>query len=328
MTRHSSSGFFQRFRNQEILDRITPGNVVVAVSGGADSVTLLQLMKRLAGERGWKIIVGHVQHNLRGKESDSDERFVRALSRKWDLPCEVLSVRLDGETDRRGGKRSGAETALEERARILRYRSLADIAEKVGASVIVTAHNANDQAETFLLNLLRGSGTDGLSGILPERRLSEMTGEAGHSRIRILRPLLDLGRAEILDYDRSQKLRYREDKTNRDLRHRRNWVRHRLIPLLTKVQPGIVGRLRDLTAVLRQERRILDAEIEKMKEKSLLRTRSGTVEHLDLVRFFEYNIALRFRFLHHLRPESSYREISRIHALLERKKHLRTSPLS
>src|SRR5262245_52141884 len=146
---------YHRFRNQAILNSVPSGKIVVAVSGGADSVCLLHVLKRLSKERKWDLLVVHVQHHLRGKDSLKDEAFVKSLAGKWGLAFESREIRPP------------KEKSTEEKSRMLRYFQLWEAAQKHGANFIFTAHNANDQAETFFLNLLRGAGTDGLAG-MPE----------------------------------------------------------------------------------------------------------------------------------------------------------------
>ena len=218
---------YQKFRTQDLLNEIPSGRIVIAVSGGADSVCLLHVLKRLSNERKWEIVAAHIQHHLRGKESLADQNFTAKLSKRWSLNFEIREIRPP--------KTKGTE----EKSRIMRYQALSEIAAKRGSGFIFTAHNANDQAETFFLNLLRGSGMDGLVGMLPSRPLSQITDDPAHSKIQAVRPLLGFSRKEILSYLKSQGLPYRTDRSNRDLKYRRNWVRHRVIPLLEKVQPKL-----------------------------------------------------------------------------------------
>lgn len=300
-------GIYQKFRKQSLWDEIPSEKILIAVSGGADSVALLHLASWLSLEKKYQIIVGRVQHHLRGKASLRDQKFVEFLTRKFGIPCIVRSVRLP----------QGLHTVgLEEKARKLRYQALAKIAQENGAKSLWTAHTANDQAETFFLNLIRGSGSDGLCGILPRRPLGDVTGDPRHDSIRLVRPLLSFERSDLLRYLRSQNLRFCEDRTNRLLKYRRNWIRHRLIPQIQNLQPRIVEKISGLTAILQLEKKWRDKSLGKMKRKLI----KAPSRRLDLRRFFQYDISRRFQFLHRWTPQSSYSEICRIHEALERQR--------
>ena len=300
---------FQEFKSLEVLNRIPAGTLLVAVSGGADSVALLQLVKRESALRGWKPCAAHVQHGLRGRESLRDQRFVEGLARSWGLPCSVrkIPVRTHARNRRLG---------LEEAARTLRYRALADEARRKGARAILVAHQADDQAETFLLNLMRGAGADGLSGMPPWRPLSDVTGRKADSGLLLVRPLLDFSREDILAYLRSQRLGFRSDRSNRSLEHRRNWVRLRLLPLMRDKQPQIARKIADCARLLRQERPGRDRDLTRLRGEVLIRRGS----HLDLASFFRYDINSRSRLLHRLFPRFSGRRIRATLAWLERHK--------
>ena len=309
---------YKEFRAQKVLRQIPSGSVVVAVSGGADSVCLLHCVKRVAKELGWLAIGVHIQHGLRGKDSLKDEAFVEILARKWGLTFESREIRPP------------KTTATEEKSRILRYTQLGEAARKHGSKTVLTAHNANDQAETFFLNLLRGSGADGLCGMPESRPLIGITGQGSHKDIQLMRPFLSFSRKEIEAYARSQGLKFRTDRSNFSSQYRRNWVRRDVIPLLEKAQPRLAERIATLTRVMREQKVFLDDEIGKM-ERSVIRWGGEggepAGERLDLTRFFEYNEFLRRFFLHRLRPTGSYREIGKILAFLEKRRRLVTIPL-
>ncbi len=166
---------------RETIDRhdlIADGRkVLVAVSGGVDSVVLAHLLSRLAAKRFWDLSIGHINHGLRGEESDEDEHFVRKFSKKLGISCCV--GRIDPRDWTPGANR-------QEQARELRYRLLQAFAGE-GDAILATAHHADDQAETVLERLLRGAGVDGLSGMAMKRE-------------NIVRPLLGVSRPEILTY--------------------------------------------------------------------------------------------------------------------------------
>ena len=181
---------------------------VAAVSGGADSLALAEGL----WQAGFDFVVCHVEHGIRGQESLEDARFVEAFCQSRNIPFCCKTVRAPE-------YRVQEKLSLEDAARQLRYEALAQCADEVGADFILTAHQKDDQAETFLLRLLRGSGTRGL-GSIPFRRE------------RIMRPLLSLTGQELREYCRARHIEWREDRTNQDLHYARNRVRKLVIPLL------------------------------------------------------------------------------------------------
>jgi tRNA(Ile)-lysidine synthase len=205
--------------------------VGVAVSGGADSVCLLHGLRRLAGQLRITLHVLHLDHGLRGEESDDDMRFVESLAASLDLPCEVGRTRFAG----RPGN-------LEEAARLARLDFFADARRRLSLDRVATGHTADDQAETVLFRLLRGSGPGGLAGILP------VTAEG------LIRPLLDLRRSDIEDWLRAQGLAWREDSSNRCAEFTRNRIRHTLLPELeATVHRNAAGALARLAGLARDE---------------------------------------------------------------------------
>lgn len=191
---------------------------VVAVSGGADSVALLRGVVLLKGSGGeGRLIAAHFNHRLRGAESDADEAFVRQLARETGIPCEVASSAVP--TDSTG---DGIEAA----ARAARYAFLTDAAHRVGARYVLTAHTSDDQAETVLHRILRGTGISGLAGIPRARELSPA--------VALLRPLLGVSRQEVLAFLASLEQPFREDSSNAALHFTRNRIRNELLPFLEK----------------------------------------------------------------------------------------------
>jgi tRNA(Ile)-lysidine synthase len=226
--------------------------VVVAVSGGADSVALLRALDAARHPRTpIPLIIAHLNHQLRGPESDADEEFVADLHAQLlaaGRPClSLCRWRLDI------AARARAEGAnLEALARRERYRWLAEVARTHGMKWIATGHTANDQAETVLHRLLRGTGLRGLRGIAPRREL-----EPG---LTVIRPLLSATRAEIIAYLRELAQPYREDRTNTDLAYTRNRIRHELLPhLAERYNPAIVSVLARLAVQAEDAYRIEEA---------------------------------------------------------------------
>ena len=214
--------------------------VLVAVSGGIDSVVLAQAMHEISGVARLHVCLGHVNHGLRAAESDADQAAVEALAASLGVPCEVRHV---NPSTLRAGRASRERPTLQEAARTLRYAALQEIATALHAERIATAHNADDQAETVLLRLLRGTGPDGLGGI-PERSMDG----------RIVRPLLRASRAEIEAHASTRGLLWREDQTNASPDYARNRLRHRWLPGLTAdFNPRLLRAVADLAEAQRRD---------------------------------------------------------------------------
>ena len=210
-------------------------SVMVALSGGPDSVALLLALKEIEEGLSLQVSAAHVNHLLRGEESDEDERFVRRLCQEAGVPLEVQRI------DTRQEVQASGEN-LQSCARRLRYGFLFQLARSHTRKV-ATAHTRNDQAETFLMKLIRGAGPAGLSGI-PPQRVDRLDGEAPSGVARVVRPLLEISRSGILSYLEQRKQSYREDRSNSDMSYDRNWIRHELIPLLQdKLNPALVETL-------------------------------------------------------------------------------------
>lgn len=218
------------------------GRVVVAVSGGPDSVGLLHLLREAGPEGRFDIVaVAHFNHQLRGEEADADEAFCRQLALRLELPFEAgrADVREAAARERR---------SIEDAARRLRYRFLEDVARRTGADAIAVGHTRDDQAETFLLRLLRGSGTRGLGGIRPSAGL-------------VVRPLIEVGRGDLLAWVEARGIPFRRDATNDDVRIPRNRVRHELLPYLERAfSPNIVEVLAREAEIARADDDCLERE--------------------------------------------------------------------
>ena len=215
--------------------------VICAVSGGADSMALLWCLHSLQTELSIRVEAAHFNHRLRGAESDRDEAFVRAF-------CAERGIALTVGAAPEG---SCGASGVEETARRLRYAFF----ETLDCDKLATAHNANDNAETVLLNLLRGAGLRGLCGIPPVRG-------------RIVRPLLFASRPEILEFLRAERISFVEDSTNALDDCLRNRLRHRVLPLLYAETPELPARLTEQTLLLRSEDEYLDALAQALLEKA------------------------------------------------------------
>lgn len=223
--------------------------ILCAVSGGADSMCLLHLLKSLEREKNYTVCAAHFEHGLRGEEALRDQRFVEDFCRERGIPC------LSGHGDTRSYA-SEHGLSIEEAARTLRYDFLERAADALGCDEIATAHHADDNAETVLLHLVRGSGSRGLSGIPPRRG-------------RIIRPLLALTRSEIEDYVCAQGLPYVEDSTNECEEYSRNLLRRRVMPALRRINPAASETIARAAALLRQDEEYLCAQAQAWIEENL-----------------------------------------------------------
>ena len=248
----------------EAYDMLPAGEVLVlGVSGGTDSLTLLHLLWRLAPEVDARLHVGHLDHGIRGDESAEDARFVRDLCARWGLPCTLQQADVPRLADEQG-------LALEEAARRARYRFLGELARSLGGRSVVVAHNADDQVETVLMHFIRGSGLAGLCGMRPVSPMEELRGigmgteeKLPRSRgIRLLRPLLGVPRAEIEAYCAAQGLDPRFDRSNLDRTYFRNRLRHELIPTLESYNPNIREVVRRTAEALAGDYEVLRSLLE------------------------------------------------------------------
>src|SRR5881398_3075527 len=209
------------------------GTAVVAVSGGPDSVALLDLVHSLAPELGLALVVAHADHGIQA-DSSSVGQAVAALARRYGLPFDLGELHLGPD-------------ATETAARRARYAWLADVQRRRGARYLVTAHHRDDQVETILLRVLRGSAPAGLAGI------------AARGRGGLVLPLLPFSRAELVAHVAARGLAHHDDPANRDPRHLRSWVRHALLPLLLeRLGPRAVGDVLRLGSHAAADRRAWD----------------------------------------------------------------------
>ncbi len=213
--------------------------VIVAVSGGADSMALLDILSNLEELR-LNLVVVHVDHMLRGEESDTDAVFVREAALKYGLPFELRSIDIRNYSSKN-------RLSLEEGGRVARYEWFDEVASRYGARTVALGHHADDQAETVLMRLLRGAGTTGLSGISP-----------GGGK-RYIRPLICCTRSEIEEYLHERKLLFRTDASNCDTRFLRNRIRHELLPNLETYNPSVRDRLVATAEILSEDEELLES---------------------------------------------------------------------
>jgi len=238
--------------------------VVVAVSGGADSVALLDILSALINLR-LSLVVAHLNHGLRGTESDGDAAFVEELAARYRLPFELRRVDVKELSNQR-------KLSLEEAGRMARYEWFNTVARSCAARKIALGHHADDQAETFLLRLFRGSGTTGLSSM---RLLTSG---------RYVRPLLLLTRAEILAYLERRGLSCRHDSSNDETVFLRNRIRHECLPYLRTFNPAISERLNNAAEILAADETVLETLIDQLFPRISESDSAGVVLDLKAVR--------------------------------------------
>lgn len=237
---------------------ITGGNAVVAaLSGGADSVSLLRVLKSLESELGITVCACHLNHGLRGSDSDSDEQFCVQLCEKLNVPLEVRKVSISDML------RSHEST--EQAARRVRYEFFACALEKFGSKTLATAHTASDNAETVLFNLTRGTGVSGLCGIPPVRALD------GGSDLKVIRPLIYCTRNDVEGYLSQLSQDYVTDKTNLSEEYSRNRIRLNVIPELERINPSLQAVISRMTGIIREDDEFLEA----LSDKALSDNREG-----------------------------------------------------
>ncbi len=287
----------------DTLRRLLPGGggLLVAVSGGRDSMVLADAVRRLARRRRLKVLLAHVHHGLRGPDADADEALVKAAGRSWGIP--VVTARVRTKSHRRRYRLS-----LEEAARQLRYRALDRLRRACGADLIVTAHHADDQAETVFLRATRGAHVRGLAAILPV--LEDPP---------VARPLLEVPRLAIETYLERRRIPFRDDRSNTDLTIRRNLVRKRLLGDVSReLQTDLAALLPRLATATRKLTRASKSALDQLeagmisieKRVCLLRT-TGLEQWPD-----EVQLELISRFLRRALIEPTNARLATLKALI------------
>ena len=237
-------------------------SVVVAVSGGPDSVCLLRVMDEASGEFSLQLTVAHLDHSTRNGESTEDALFVKSLAERMGLECHLETVDV--------ARLKPAGVSFEVAARNFRYEFLTRVAKQTGSDKVALGHTANDQAETILMRLISGTGRRGLAGIRPVTVLDDVT---------LVRPLIDLKRNEIMRFLESNNVAYRIDKTNLDPTCFRNKIRLELIPVLEKeYNPQVIDALLRSAAVLQEEEEYLSECAREIAGRAVLRQNGSRIE--------------------------------------------------
>lgn len=236
--------------------------ILVGVSGGIDSVVLANILNSLRKKKiFFRLGIAHIDHQLRGKESDRDRSFVGELTQKLRTELFLHSENIAAIAQKE-------KISLEEAGREVRYLFFKECAIEYNFQWIATAHNADDRVETILMNIVRGTGIRGLRGIPPQRKLSK--------KVAILRPLLDHSREEIASYAKEKKLRWREDSSNSSSDFTRNRIRASVIPALTKAMPdrNIIDGFRRLSENADSIIQYISKQVKVLKRKSIVKADS------------------------------------------------------
>ena len=236
--------------------------VLVGVSGGADSVCLLRMLKTLQDEIGFFLEAVHVEHGIRGVESENDAAFVVRLCEALEIPLQLFFVDAVAYAKEQ-------KMGLEEAARILRYDAYVQAAGNVlGSRVkVALAHHADDNAETVLFQMVRGSGIDGMSGMRSMREITE--------GVSVVRPLLTVTRAEIEEYLQQEGQDYCVDSTNEDTSYSRNKIRHQILPMLEEVNTKAVSHINRSALLLQDLSEYLNQQVKEVAKKALKEQESG-----------------------------------------------------
>jgi tRNA(Ile)-lysidine synthase len=224
---------------------------LLAVSGGADSIALLRGMLAIQGESQIEIVVAHLDHGLRGEASSRDAAWLRSVCSDFNVQCAIGSFDIKAQADERG-------LGIEETARQVRYDFLQQTARSRQCSAIAVAHTADDQAETILHHIIRGTGMSGLRGIPMLRALAE--------DLILVRPMLHITRADVLKYLADINQTYREDDSNQDISFTRNRIRHELLP---QIERNFNPRIRDALTRLGQQAMDIDVVLQSVVDEIL-----------------------------------------------------------
>src|ERR1700757_494010 len=255
-------GFISYIQNHTLFTK--NDHLLVAVSGGVDSMALCNLLTNA----GFSYYVAHCNFNLRGKDADNDEKFVLEYCKKNKIKCFTKKFKTAVYAKNKG-------ISIQMAARELRYTWFNELITEHNFDYLLTAHHANDNIETFFINLLRGSGINGLKAILPKKD-------------KIVRPLLFATRAEIENYIAENKVLYREDSSNREDKYLRNYLRLQIIPALKKINPSFEKTVSNEIEILQQANFILQKEVEKQRKKLLIK--EGVIYKINIEKLIKTTV--------------------------------------
>lgn len=264
--------FLKTIKEENLIQK--KDKIVVGVSGGPDSITLLECLNKYKEKLEIEIIVAHINHLIR-KDSTEDEQYVENICKKMNIKC---YIKRENVLNIAKNEKIGTEEA----GRKVRYKFFDEILKKEKANKIAIAHNMNDNAETILLNLLRGTGLNGLEGIQPMEYN------------KYIRPLINISRKEIEEYVEKNELKPKIDYTNKENIYKRNKIRNELLPYLKKINPNIVESLSRLSKIVKEENTYIKKETEKIYNNIKIKDEKnlGKIE-LDIKEFNKLEIAIK-----------------------------------
>jgi tRNA(Ile)-lysidine synthase len=285
--------FFATVKEHDLLPE--GASVLAAVSGGADSVCLLDLLRLAQPRLKLRLAAFHLNHDLRGT-AKRDEDFVGKVCRDWKVELVVARADVAGYSKRH-------RMGVEEAGRDLRYRHLERVGRKLGCDVIALGHTANDNLETMLLNLARGAGPRGLAGIQVQRFSGDdhKDTKTQRARVRFVRPLIDIERDKLEQHLRARGIEWVEDESNLDVNYRRNLLRREVVPALLKLNSNAVANARRAAQLLAEEGEFLDGLAE-AAARDVAELGRGRVR-IDILKFKDYNNILKRRILKRVLPE-------------------------
>ena len=283
--------FFATVREYDLVPE--GASVLAAVSGGADSVCLLDLLRLAQPRLKLRLAAFHLNHGLRDSAA-RDEDFVRKLCRDWGVEFVVARADVAGFAKRH-------KMGIEEAGRELRYRHLERVTRKLKCDIVALGHTANDNLETMLLNLARGTGPRGLAGIPVKRTEDRRPGTGKEGPIVFVRPLIDIERDKLEQHLRARGIGWVEDESNADVSYRRNLLRREVVPVLLQLNPNAVANARTAAQLLTEEGKFLDGLAE-AAARDVAELSKGRVR-IDILKFKDYNDVLKRRILKRVLPE-------------------------
>lgn len=269
---------------EKVLQTITNNNlinsgdcVILGVSGGPDSTCLLDIFLKLQKELNFRFVVAHINHKIR-KEAIKDQEYVQTLCKKNNISCYIKHADITQIAKQQ-------KTGIEETGRKIRYEFFEEIAKKIGANKIATAHNKNDKVETILMNLIRGSGISGLKGIRPVREKT------------YIKPLIECTKQEIEQYCIKKELNPQIDKTNFDNTYTRNRIRNELIPYLQKeFNPQIIETISKMGEIITREDEYIQKQMNKEYKQIIIQENEEKIV-LDLKKFNNLETVIKNRII-------------------------------
>jgi len=276
--------------------------VLIGFSGGPDSMALLAVLYHIKKILGIRLSAAHINHQLRAKAALKDEKFCLQVCKKIGVPIKVCRVDVKKYALKH-------KLSVEETARVLRYQELIKLAKQKKCQKIALGHNANDNTETVIMNLIRGTGLAGLAGIPPKRNI-------------IIRPLIEQTRDEILKYLLDCKIKYCNDLSNMELGYRRNYIRHKIVPMLLQINPNLIKTLSRTSEILRDTQNNIVAMVASARKEVLLKpkTRKRVTSRylIDTRKFLSYNMLIRREIIKTMLPRLDFDSVNKVMTLIQK----------